>query len=68
MTVDEVLEHVAAVVKEAGGVSALPSLPVINADAHPSEMDFKLPGEPATAAASAGLPPGVSVEIKSRVG
>ena len=49
MSVDEVLEHVAAVIKEAGNVAALPALPVINADAHPSEMDFKLPGEPETA-------------------
>lgn len=46
MTVDEVLEQVAAVIKEAGRVSALPSLPVINQDAHPTELDFVLPGEP----------------------
>ena len=50
MTVDEVLEHAAAVVKEAGRTDFLPSLPVINNDAHPSELDFKLPGEPHTAA------------------
>src|ERR1700744_4201725 len=50
MTVDEVLEHAAAVVKEAGRTDFLPSLPVINRDAHPSELDFKLPGEPHTAA------------------
>lgn len=49
MTVDEVLEHAAAVVKEAGRTDHLPSLPVINDDAHPAEFDFKLPGEPRTA-------------------
>lgn len=48
MTVDEVLEEVAAVMKEIGHTSHLPSLPVINKDAHPSEFDFKLPGEPQT--------------------
>ena len=62
MSVEDVLEHVAAVVKEIGSVSQLPSLPVINQDAHPSEMDFTLPGEPQTAAQTAGLPPGVTVE------
>src|SRR5665213_2923659 len=50
MTVDEVLEHAQAVVKEAGRTDFLPSLPVINDDAHPSELDFKLPGEPHTVA------------------
>lgn len=57
MSVDEVLENVAAVAREIGDVSQLPSLPVINQDAHPSEMDFKLPGEPDTAAQTANLPP-----------
>ena len=64
MSVDEVLEQVAAVAKEAGNVAALPSLPVINQDAHPTEMDFKLPGEPQTAAGTERLAPGVSAEIK----
>jgi len=50
MTVDEVLEHTAAVVKEVGHTDNLPSLPVINSDAHPTELDFKLPGEPQTIA------------------
>ena len=50
MSVAEVLEQVAAVVKEAGHTSELPSLPVINDDAHPAEFDFKLPGEPHTVA------------------
>ena len=48
MSVPEVLEHVAAVVKEAGHTDNLPSLPVIDRDAHPAELDFKLAGEPHT--------------------
>jgi hypothetical protein len=50
MTVGEVLTHADAIVKEAGHTSLLPSLPVINRDAHPAELDFKLPGEPHTVA------------------
>lgn len=55
MSVDEVLEHVSAVVSEAGNTAKLPTLPVIDRDAHPAEMDFKLPGEPHTAAQTEGL-------------
>ena len=55
MTVGEVLDYVSAVVKEAGNTANLPSLPVIDRDAHPAEMDFKLPGEPHTAAQTEGL-------------
>lgn len=59
MSIDEVLEHVAAVVKEISGrVDQLPSLPVVNSDAHPAELDFKLPGEPDTVAGTMGLAPG----------
>ncbi len=48
MTVDEVLEHANAVVKEAGRTDNLPSLPVINPDIRPEdEMGIHLPGEPA---------------------
>ena len=50
MSVAEVLEQVTAVVKEAGHTADLPSLPVINSDAYPTELDFKLPGEPHTLA------------------
>jgi hypothetical protein len=50
MSVDEVLNEVAAVVSEAGRTTNLPSLPVIDRDAHPEELDFKLPGEPHTVA------------------
>ena len=48
MTVEEVLEGVEHVMKQAGWTDKLPSLPVINEDAHPAELDFKLPGEPHT--------------------
>ena len=59
MSIDEVLEHVAAVVQEIGNrVDLLPSLPVVNSDAHPAELDFKLPGEPETLAGTMGLPVG----------
>jgi hypothetical protein len=48
MTVDEVLEHATAVVKQAGGTAALPSLPVINEDQRAEEqLGIALPGEPA---------------------
>ena len=57
MTVDEVLEHAEAVVREGKGSQNLPSLPVINQDAHPAEMDFRLPGEAQTAAQGDSLPP-----------
>jgi hypothetical protein len=47
MTVDEVLDHAQAVVKEAGGTLNLPSLPVINEDVPAeAEMGIELPGEP----------------------
>jgi hypothetical protein len=48
MTVDEVLDLANAVVKEAGGTSRLPSLPVINEDELPEDsLHIHLPGEPA---------------------
>ena len=50
MTVDEVIEHVAAVLREAGSTANLPPLPVVDSDAHPTEFDFRLPGEPPTLA------------------
>ena len=66
---DEVLENVAAVVNQIGNrVDLLPSLPVVNRDAHPTELDFKLPGEPETLAGTMGLavgenlPPGAAGE------
>jgi hypothetical protein len=49
------------VVNQVGNrVDRLPSLPVVNSDAHPAELDFKLPGEPDTVAGTMGLAPGDS--------
>ena len=49
MTIDEVLDQAQAVVKEAGGTMALPSLPVINDNMPPERaLNIGLPGEPAT--------------------
>ncbi|MBS1800990.1 MAG: hypothetical protein JSS95_14340 [Acidobacteria bacterium] len=46
MTVDEVLAHADAVVREAGSTMNLPSLPVINENIRPEdEMGIHLPGE-----------------------
>ena len=50
MTIEEVLDQAQAVVKEAGRTDFLPSLPVINQDTHPAELDFVNPGEPNTVA------------------
>ena len=48
MTIEEVLQHAEAVVREAGHTDKLPSLPVINPDIRPEdEMSIHLPGEPA---------------------
>lgn len=52
MSVDEVLEHVDAVLKQVGHTRRLPALPVIDRDAHPAELDFRNPGEPFTVAES----------------
>ena len=47
MTVDEVLEHADAVVREAGSTLNLPSLPVIQENVKPEqELQITLPGEP----------------------
>ena len=45
MTVDEVLEHAAAVVKEAGSTDNLPSLPVINENISPERVFGRLPAD-----------------------
>ena len=44
MTVDEVLENVEAVVREAGHTQNVPSLPVIDLDQAPEDVLGKLPG------------------------
>jgi hypothetical protein len=47
MTVDEVLAHADAVVREAGSTLRLPSLPVINENVEAElELQLALPGEP----------------------
>lgn len=46
MTVAEVLEHVDAVIREAGSTYNLPSLPVINDDIKPETYLGELPGDP----------------------
>src|ERR1700677_1632593 len=43
MTVDEVLEHANAVVKEAGGTTKLPTLPVISDNIKPERFLGELP-------------------------
>jgi hypothetical protein len=58
MTVEEVLDHAQAIVKEAGGTQALPSLPVISDDDQPERaFGLGLPGEPKG--------PGIGVESPS---
>ena len=53
MTVEEVLDHADAIVKEAGGTLRLPSLPVINDDIEPERaLGISLPGEPPSATAT----------------
>ncbi len=46
MTVDEVLEHAEAVVREAGSTNNLPTLPVINDDVKPESFLGRLPADP----------------------
>jgi hypothetical protein len=67
MSVDEALEHADAVVREGNGSLNLPPLPVINQDAHPSEMDFTLPGEPQTAAQTEGFRPDAAIGPRAHV-
>ena len=68
MTVDEVLEHANAVVKEAGGTMNLPILPIINEDIEPEVELGRLPadnqgpvrtaqGEPWSSTEPRNLPP-----------
>ena len=47
LTVDEVLDLANAVVREAGGTTKLPSLPIIHQNEQPEiELKIQLPGEP----------------------
>jgi hypothetical protein len=45
MTVEEVLQHADAVVREAGSTDKLPSLPVINEDISPERVFGRLPAD-----------------------
>ena len=49
MTVDEVLEHADAVIREVGSTRKLPTLPVINDDIKPEGFMGELPGDPGSA-------------------
>lgn len=48
MTIDDVLNHADAIVREAGSIVNLPSLPVINDNIPPERYLGRLPGEPNT--------------------
>ena len=64
MTVDEVLEHANAVVKEAGRTDNLPSLPVISEDIKPETYLGRLPGDPGSAAYFGAPLPDVNERVK----
>ena len=64
MTVEEVLDHVNAVVKEAGNTSKLPSLPVISDDIKPERFLGELPGDPGSAAYFGSPAPDANDRVK----
>ena len=64
MTVDEVLEHAGAVVKEAGRTDDLPSLPVISEDIKPETYLGRLPGDPGSAAYFGTSQPDANLRVK----
>jgi hypothetical protein len=64
MTVEEVLEHCNAVVKEAGRTDNLPSLPVISEDIKPERYLGVLPGDPGSAAYFGAPDPNVNERVK----
>jgi len=64
MTVDEVLEHAAAVVKEAGRTDNLPSLPVISDDIKPESFLGELPGDPGSATYTGAPLPSQNDKVK----
>ena len=64
MTVDEVLEHANAVVKEVGSTNNLPSLPVISDDIKPEKFLGQLPGDPGSAAYFGAPEPDVNQQVK----
>ncbi len=64
MTVDEVLDHANAVVKEAGNTASLPSLPVISDDIKPENFRGHLPGDPGSAAYFGAAQPDANDRVK----
>ena len=64
MTVDEVLEHAAAVVREAGRTDNLPSLPVISDDVKPESFLGRLPGDPGSPAYAGAPAPDANDTLK----
>ena len=60
MTVEEVLDHADAVVREAGSTDKLPSLPVINEDVKPETYLGKLPGDPGSIAYAGAAAPSLN--------
>jgi hypothetical protein len=64
MTLDEVLEHAEAVVREAGRTDNLPSLPVISDDIKPENFLGHLPGDPGSAAYFGAPQPAVNDRVK----
>ena len=64
MTVDEVMEHANAVVKEAGNTDNLPSLPVISDDVQTENFRGELPGDPDSAAYFGAAQPNINDRVK----
>ncbi len=64
MTVDEVLDHANAVVKEAGRTDNLPTLPVINDDIKPETYMGELPGDPGSLAYAGAPQPDANDKVK----
>jgi hypothetical protein len=64
MTIDEVLDHANAVVKEAGRTDNLPTLPVISDDIKPETFLGQLPADPGSAAYFNTARPGVNDRVK----
>ncbi len=64
MTVEEVLEHCHAVVKEAGSTDKLPTLPVISDDVKPEKFLGQLPGDPGSAAYFRSPEPNANDRVK----
>ena len=64
MTVDEVLEHAEAIVREAGRTTALPSLPVINDDVKPETFLGQLPADPGQGAYAGAPAPNENDKVK----